>query len=556
MKTRQPTTAPGALDLTEQAVHLLRGKGVTALADYYIGTLPFNLGLLFFWSDMSRNADAGWYCAPAAGGLALLFIWMKVWQVRFCRRLWSVLNDAPAESRSWRRNWATAARQALMQATGLVLLPIAAIIMLPMAWVYAFYQNLSALESPESADLMGLYRNAVRQAALWPGQNHLLLLILSVFALFVAANVAVGMMMAPYLVKWLLGVETAFTISGLHAMTNTTFLAIVCVLSYLCVDPIIKAVYTLRCFYGLSQRTGDDLRAALKPFVKAGLAMLLIVGLVHATNVIPLARGASDSGSQEDGQGNAAYSDRLDESITRVLQERRFAWRLPRDETPPSPAEEQGWLARSLKWMGLKIEAAFSMIGRWLDALAEWLQKSMGLEKMKVDTGGDLRWITRLVFIAVGFVLVGLLLWSIRRWLLERKSAKGDKPSSLREPAIDIDDETVTADDLPRDQWIVMARDLMAKKEYRHAMRAFYLSILSQLGENGRLAIARYKSNRDYQRELDRRVHAEPELCEAFSHCMAAFESAWYGMYPVAEPQLTQFIAEQERIASLVQRTA
>ncbi|MBI5063199.1 MAG: hypothetical protein HZB87_06985 [Desulfatitalea sp.] len=78
MKPKDAAFVPDALGLVERAVHLLRKEG-GALADYYIGTLPFILALLFFWSDMSRNPYAELYCAPAAGGLALLFVWMKLW---------------------------------------------------------------------------------------------------------------------------------------------------------------------------------------------------------------------------------------------------------------------------------------------------------------------------------------------------------------------------------------------------------------------------------------------------------------------------------------------
>lgn len=55
---------PNGLILAEQAVFLLRRRGAPALFAYYIGTFPFVLGLLFFWSDMSRNPFGRWYCAP------------------------------------------------------------------------------------------------------------------------------------------------------------------------------------------------------------------------------------------------------------------------------------------------------------------------------------------------------------------------------------------------------------------------------------------------------------------------------------------------------------
>lgn len=551
MKPKDATFVPDALALTERAVHLLRRES-GALAEYYIGTLPFILGLLFFWSDMSRNPYAEFYCAPAAGGLALLFVWMKLWHARFCRRLWVALNHAPPEAWPWRRLWQTALRQAALQATGLVVLPIAAVIMFPMAWSYAFYQNGSVLDGPENSGLKSLCKEAWRQALPWPGQNHLLLTIISAFGLLVLLNVAIGLMMLPYLLKWLLGVETAFTFSGLRAMTNTTFLTITCALTFLCIDPVIKAGYTLRCFYGQSRHTGDDLRAALKPFLQAGGLLL-----VAAATMMSLPPGSS---AGEDPLVIQASSDgdvrRLDEAIDRALQERRFAWRLPREKVDAvDEDQEKSWLERAFDWVLEKIEAFVAAVDRWMESLAEWLRKRIPDPEDSPAAARDWRGIIRMIFYAIGILLVIVLLVLLRRWWLSRRAALTKAAVRPTAPQVDIRDETLTAADLPRDRWLAMARELMANQDFRHALRALYLAVLAQLGDNGRVAIARYKSNRDYLNELSRRAHAEPELLDLFNRCMLAFERAWYGMYPVAETQLTLFIQDQERIASLVQQT-
>jgi hypothetical protein len=553
MKPKDAIFVPDALGLAERAVHLLR-KEATALTDYCIGTLPFILGLLFFWSDMSRNPYAEHYCVPAAGGLALLFIWMKFWQARFCRRLWSALNDTPPEAWPWRRCWQTAWRQAALQATGLVVLPVAAVIMLPMAWAYAFYQNGSVLDGPETAGLKPLYKEALRQAMPWPGQNHLLLTILSVFGLLVLLNLALGVLLLPYLFKWLLGIETAFTFSGLRAMTNTTFLTITCALTYVCIDPIIKAAYTLRCFFGQSRHTGDDLRAALKPFLKT-LALLLFVGATTVMALVPVAVLAAEEGAGPNESQSVVRQ--LDDTIDRVLQERRFAWRLPRERADPPPEEkEKNWLERSLDWLVEQIEALFATVDRWLESLSEWLRRRIPDPEGSLGTGRDWRRIIRNLFYGIGLLLAVVLLVLLRRWWLARRAGLAEGVARPVQAQVDIRDETLTAADLPCDRWLALARELTAQQDFRHALRALYLAILAQLGDNGRVAIARYKSNRDYLNELTRRAHAEPELLALFNGCMLAFERAWYGLHPVAEAQLTRFMADQERIAALVQQAA
>lgn len=559
MKEKQSSFAPGALDLADQAVHLLR-RSPGAMADYYIGSLPFALGLLFFWSDMSRSAYAAGYCAPAALGLAALFIWMKLWQARYCRQLWCVLNDVPLEAWHQRRCWVVAARQSVLQAIGLLVLPIAAVIMLPLGWVYAFCQNLSVLESPGTHRLRHLYREAFDQAALWPGQNHLLLTILSLFGLFVLLNAAAGLMVLPYLLKWLLGIETRFTISGLYAMTNTTFLAIVGVLTYLCTDPLIKAAYTLRCFYGRSRRSGDDLRAAVKSFsvlksFSVMFVLLAMTGLVAASQVRAAVPGSGRLPHDTDLSSEDGYARRLDDSIQRVLQQRRFAWRMPREKTAQAP-ERSGWLARSIRWLSDEIAAGLEAIDRWLESVAEWLHKRFPTVPGDPTGGIDWRAVVRLVFYGLGAALALLVLLGLRRWLIRRRSAGPSSAPARREAVVDINDDAVAASDLPSDRWLALSHELAGQGDFPQALRALYLAVLAQLGDLGRLSIARYKSNRDYLNELERRAHAEPELFETFDHCVTIFERVWYGMHPVGEALLARFRDDQERIVRLARQTA
>src|SRR2546428_13795667 len=98
---RQP--AQPALQLIEQAVHLLRGAPVAIFAIYYLGTLPFILGLLYFWTDMARSPFASQHLAGAALALSLLFLWMNFCHALFARTLRAALSPA-AGSPAFRRS--------------------------------------------------------------------------------------------------------------------------------------------------------------------------------------------------------------------------------------------------------------------------------------------------------------------------------------------------------------------------------------------------------------------------------------------------------------------
>jgi hypothetical protein len=222
------------IELIEEATHLLRLAPAGAWASYYLGSLPFLLGLLYFWADMSRSPFAYQHLVGEAFGMSLLFIWMKCWQTVFARRLRAHLAREPAPPRWTPRRWLRVLLvQSALQPAGLFLLPVALTLVLPFGWLFAFYQNVTALSL----------------SLLWPMQNHIVLAILVLFGLFVLLNWLSVCFLLPQLLKILLGIETVFTQSPMSFLNSTFFTALLA-LTYLCLDQLIKAVYVLRCFYG------------------------------------------------------------------------------------------------------------------------------------------------------------------------------------------------------------------------------------------------------------------------------------------------------------------
>src|SRR5437867_11736419 len=117
--TSRPADSP--LELIEQATHLLRLAPAGTLASYYIGVLPFLLGLLYFWSDMSRGAFAHRHAAEEALGVALLFLWMKTWQAVFAAHLRARLCGETSARWTFRRWLRVALLQTVVQPIGLFL---------------------------------------------------------------------------------------------------------------------------------------------------------------------------------------------------------------------------------------------------------------------------------------------------------------------------------------------------------------------------------------------------------------------------------------------------
>src|SRR5438067_818132 len=175
---RRRRTAKTSLVMIEEAVHLLRSAPVSIVALYYVGSLPFVFAALFFWADMSRDPFAPRELVGGALGLAALFLWMKACQTVFTRHLRAIAASQPAPRFNLRSLASIFISQATVQPTGLFLLPLAFLILLPFGWVYAFYQNLTALAGGESQGLGRLMKKAQKQARMWSAQNHAALAIL------------------------------------------------------------------------------------------------------------------------------------------------------------------------------------------------------------------------------------------------------------------------------------------------------------------------------------------------------------------------------------------
>ncbi len=252
-----------AIELLEQAVALLRRTPLSVLLLYYVGAAPFWLGLLYFFADTSESAFAGERLSAAALGLALLFIHMKCWHAVFASRLRELLLGA-GEPWSWRRVWRLVATQAAWQPSSLIVRPLAYAATLPAVWVCAFYQSLTVLGDGRDDDPKSPVRRALDQAGLWPVQAHWLCSWLLVFGFFAWLNVAIFLASMPSLLKTLFGLETMASRSASVWLLNSTFPTVTIALTFLCVDPIWKAVFVLRCFYGDSVQSGADLRVQLR----------------------------------------------------------------------------------------------------------------------------------------------------------------------------------------------------------------------------------------------------------------------------------------------------
>ena len=151
----------------------------------------------------------------------------------------------------------------------------------------------------------------------------------------------------------------------------------------------------------------------------------------------------------------------------------------------------------------------------------------------------------------IGVVTVALLAAGVAAFIASRrKKAVRATPVSPVAAPIDLADESLTADQMPESSWLRLAEEMLAKGDCRLALRALYLAGLNYLSDRELISIQRWKSGRDYRRELERRARALPEtnLNPTFARNVFLFERGWYGRETVEREDVEAFAAGWEEI--------
>jgi hypothetical protein len=503
-----------AIEILEQAVNLLRSTPRASIF-YLIGAIPFTLALLVFLNDMTLSPYAFDHLAEASLGLAALYVWKNTWQAIFAARLYQTLS--PSETRP-----ISIFRAFLIQCA---LQPAGLAFPLPFPWLTAFFRNVAMFTAIGAPNAI---RTARRQALLWTGQTWTILSIVSLAFLLLFLNTMIAIFAIPQLARSFLGVEGDFARAGTGLLSPST-LAVALALAWIVIDPLLDAVFVLRCFYGESIATGEDLRAPLRKLaVTVALLLCLFVIVPHATAQTPATPTINPT--------------ELDHSIDQVIHSREFTWR-----TPHAPGTEPDG-----RWMGWIRSASNMVRNAWnavWDAIRNWLNGNRQTQSEGHRAPVSRRMIESVVGLLAALIAGAAVIFFLRR----RTPVTKAQAITTAAPAIDLSDESLTADQLPESSWLALADDLLAKGDCRFALRALHLAGLNYLGEHNLVSIRRWKSGLDYRRELERRSRAKPQIAPVFSNNVDLFELGWYGPRPVDRDMVKTFAARLTEIRNHAQ---
>jgi hypothetical protein len=532
-----------ALSLLEDAVGLIRSAGLPAVAMYLIGTLPLAMSLLVMWVLFARMQASGADLAGMSLAVTVSLVWAKCWQNRFTGVLLAELGEEGDESfpqklsAKYARRLRLLGTQSLGAAITTALLLFSVPLVLPLVWVYPFCQHLMIL-----LDGRRTFREAWSQAwarstahasvnAAWG------LVLVPLTGLVLLVNFQTIGFFLPYLLEILLAVDTPLSRWSSWAQ-SPTWMGISLLLTWLTLDLAVKSAMTLHSFRDRARTSGVDLLAAVRRLGKSAAVMALAVVCLSACP----AHGAPPAQ-----QGKQAAD--LDEALDEVFQQRKYSWRKQRDVSP-----NRTFLDDVHDWLEKQKEA----FGKWWDKVFGNEQEGEEDDETSYSQDGDTgqnrapKGLTGVVQLVTGILLVvaiGAVAWVVVKRMRDNPPetvASASQTTAGDEP--DVSDETVTADQLPEDEWLAMARRLEEEGKPRLALRALFLSDLAHLAHRDLLILVKHKSNRDYLYELARRARHEPTRPAAMERNIRLFERCWYGRHETSNDVLAAFRENQREV--------
>ncbi|WP_299528699.1 DUF4129 domain-containing protein [Ulvibacterium sp.] len=206
--------------------------------------------------------------------------------------------------------------------------------------------------------------------------------------------------------------------------------------------------------------------------------------------------------------------------IQEIMDEDLLAYRSDPDFNYEVIKSEPTWWDNFLTWL-------WNLLLRFF----EWL---FGVEKAAGFLAEFFSWIP--------YILLGLLLFLLIRFFIN-VNARSLLYSKKNQSLITLSEEEriIKNEDIQQ-----LIQNALQQKDYRLAIRYYYLYILKILSEAEIIDWQLQKTNADYISEIE-----EPELKQPFGHVTRLYDYIWYGGFHIDEGRYTRF---ETTFASLKKR--
>ena len=147
--------------------------------------------------------------------------------------------------------------------------------------------------------------------------------------------------------------------------------------------------------------------------------------------------------------------------------------------------------------------------------------------------------ITNVFIIVTALLLLGALT-GVVYFILKRTGRNAAKEISVAAIFDDISNKRFTLGDLLR-----LSREYAEKKQFRFAVRHYYIAVLVALHDKKTIQVDKSKTNAQLTREL---ALAAPALSDPFISVVNVFQEAWFGKKEINVSQYYSFTACAEEI--------
>ncbi|MGA2144596.1 MAG: DUF4129 domain-containing protein [Bryobacteraceae bacterium] len=590
----------------EDGMRLLRQAPLETLLRHWVGSVPFALALLAVWSDITQPRFPDLRCALETLLLALVWIWMHCWRAVFAGRLRRQLSGGPPAPWTGRRIWRLVLAQSFVAGGKLVILPLALLSLVPFARAVSAYRYAAVLGDREDLDALALSAASRRLGRIHTRLGWSMMAPLLLFRVVALFNVALTLAVLPQLVRLMTGYESSFSRGGVLFIANPFFVLLAFTATWLVTDPLVQAVYTVRCFQAESLETGEDVLAGLRRIRSLAAAAVLLLACACSPLVGQVGNLRTDwqsvqpgtarppraearsrtpsrsptlrtpdfvlfglnqiSDSSAPGRADARL-DRLtigpqvanlphtaqssgavppaelDRAVRRAAESPAYNWRFP---PPASAVKGTPWIVAVTDRVLDALKSGLRMLGKAIGKILDFIFGPLLKGPAAGEGKAPARTLNRSLYVLIALA-AGLAVWFLWHARQKRKStARRQAPSAA--VAVPLEEGGLGADRLPENEWLEMGERYLREDNPRLALRAFYLASLAWMGQNGWLALHAAKTNREYEVELHRKARAYPAVREPFAANMLAFERAWYGQHAVLASDVAEF---RDRLAGM-----
>lgn len=180
------------------------------------------------------------------------------------------------------------------------------------------------------------------------------------------------------------------------------------------------------------------------------------------------------------------------------------------------------------------IERLYNWLSRQLLRFLEWI---FGVKYARGILGS--------IFMVIPFIIVAVLMFLLIKFFLKVNSNSIISNTSNKSVvAITEDEELIKHKNL-----LKLIQQAIDNKNYRLAIRFYYLNTLKQLEEKDLIAWEQQKTNEDYIEEISKET-----IKRAFKDLTRLYDFVWYGNFEINEAKFVKVVATFEAITSLIQR--